>query len=78
MRVPAVSKAISLDAVNGSQLFAAIDEIETNAKVINNNKTAIIKTQNNLKDLAVGVQILAILYRTTQQTFLTIQRLLLI
>ena len=50
--------ADSLDAVNGSQLFAAIDEIETNAKQINNNKTAIIKTQNNLKDLAVGVQML--------------------
>ena len=48
----------SLDAVNGSQLFAAIDEIETNAKQINNNKTAIVKTQNNLKDLAVGVQML--------------------
>ena len=28
--------ADSLDAVNGSQLFAAIDEIETNAKQINN------------------------------------------
>lgn len=50
--------ADSLDAVNGSQLFAAIDEIETNAKAINNNKTAIVKTQNNLKDLAVGVQML--------------------
>lgn len=50
--------ADSLDAVNGSQLFAAIDEIETNAKQINNNKMAIIKTQNNLKDLAVGVQML--------------------
>ena len=48
----------SLDAINGSQLFAAIDEIETNAKAINNNKTAIVKTQNNLKDLAVGVQML--------------------
>ena len=51
-------EADSLDAINGSQLFAAIDEIETNAKAINNNKTAIIKTQNNLKDLAVGVQML--------------------
>lgn len=51
--------ADSLDAVNGSQLYAAIDEIETNAKQINNNKTAIIKTQNNLKDLAVGVQMLS-------------------
>ena len=50
--------ADSLDAVNGSQLFAAIDEIETNAKQINNNNTAIIKTQNNLNDLAVGVQML--------------------
>ena len=50
--------ADSLDAINGSQLYAAIDEIETNAKAINNNKTAIIKTQNNLKDLAVGVQML--------------------
>ena len=50
--------ADSLDAVNGSQLFAAIDEIETNAKQINNNKTAIVKTQNNLKDLSVGVQML--------------------
>lgn len=50
--------ADSLDAVNGSQLFAAVDEIETNAKQINNNKTAIVKTQNNLKDLAVGVQML--------------------
>lgn len=51
-------EADSLDAVNGSQLFAAIDEIETNAKAISNNKTAIVKTQNNLKDLAVGVQML--------------------
>lgn len=51
-------EADSLDAVNGSQLFAAIDEIETNAKAINNNKTAIVKTQNNLKNLAVGVQML--------------------
>lgn len=48
----------SLDAINGSQLFAVVDEVETNAKAINNNKTAIIKTQNNLKDLAVGVQML--------------------
>lgn len=51
-------EADSLDAVNGSQLFAVVDEVETNAKAINNNKTAIIKTQNNLKDLAVGVQML--------------------
>lgn len=57
----------SLDAVNGSQLFAAIDEIETNAKAINNNKTAIIKTQNNLKDLAVGVQMLGDVVKDHEQ-----------
>lgn len=51
-------EADSLDAINGSQLFAVVDEVETNAKAINNNKTAIVKTQNNLKDLAVGVQML--------------------
>lgn len=51
-------EADSLDAINGSQLFAVVDEVETNAKAINNNKTAIIKTQNNVKDLAVGVQML--------------------
>lgn len=43
--------ADSLDAVNGSQLYAAIDEIETNAKQIAKNK-------QNIKDLAVGVQML--------------------
>ena len=51
-------EADSLDAVNGSQLFAVVDEVETNATNIANNKTAIAKTQNNLKDLAVGVQML--------------------
>lgn len=43
--------ADSLDAVNGSQLYAAVDEIETNAKQIAKNK-------QNIKDLAVGVQML--------------------
>ena len=43
--------ADSLDAVNGSQLFAAVNEIETNAKQIAKNK-------QNIKDLAVGVQML--------------------
>ena len=43
--------ADSLDAVNGSQLYAAVDEIETNAKQIAKNK-------KNIKDLAVGVQML--------------------
>ena len=43
--------ADSLDAINGSQLYAAVDEIETNAKQIAKNK-------QNIKDLAVGVQML--------------------
>ena len=43
--------ADSLDAVNGSQLFAAIDEIETNAKQIAKNK-------QNIKDVAVGLNML--------------------
>lgn len=41
----------SLDAVNGSQLFAAIDEIETNAKQISKNK-------QNIKDVAIGLNML--------------------
>lgn len=43
--------ADSLDAVNGSQLYAAIDEIETNAKQIAKNK-------QNIKDVAVGLSML--------------------
>ncbi|MDU3877838.1 MAG: YadA-like family protein [Veillonella sp.] len=43
--------ADSLDAVNGSQLFTAIDEIETNAKQINKNK-------QNIKDVAIGLNML--------------------
>ena len=43
--------ADSLDAVNGSQLFAAIDEIETNAKQIAKNKQSI-------KDVAIGLNML--------------------
>ena len=43
--------ADSLDAVNGSQLFAAIDEIETNAKQIGKNK-------QNIKDVAIGLNLL--------------------
>ena len=41
----------SLDAINGSQLYAAIDEIETNAKQINKNK-------QNIKDVAIGLNML--------------------
>lgn len=43
--------ADSLDAVNGSQLSAAIDEIETNAKQIAKNK-------QNIKDVAIGLNML--------------------
>lgn len=43
--------ADSLDAVNGSQLFAAIDEIETNTKQIAKNK-------QNIKDVAIGLNML--------------------
>ena len=43
--------ADSLDAVNGSQLYAAVDEIETNAKQIAKNK-------ENIKDVAIGLNML--------------------
>lgn len=43
--------ADSLDAVNGSQLYAVVDEIETNAKQINKNK-------QNIKDVAIGLNML--------------------
>lgn len=48
----------SLDAINGSQLYAAVDEIETNAKAINNNKTAIATNKQNIKDIAIGLNML--------------------
>lgn len=43
--------ADSLDAINGSQLYAAVDEIETNAKQIAKNK-------ENIKDVAIGLNML--------------------
>lgn len=43
--------ADSLDAVNGSQLFAVVDEVETNAKQISKNK-------QNIKDVAIGLNML--------------------
>lgn len=43
--------ADSLDAINGSQMYAAIDEIETNAKQIAKNK-------QNIKDVAIGLNML--------------------
>lgn len=59
-------------AINGSQLFAVIDEVETNATNIANNKTAIqnnatnidknaqaiAKNKENIKDIAVGLNML--------------------
>lgn len=44
-------EADSLDAINGSQLYAAVDEIETNAKQIAKNK-------QNIKDVAIGLNML--------------------
>lgn len=44
-------KADSLDAINGSQLYAVVDEVETNAKQIAKNK-------NNIKDIALGLNML--------------------
>lgn len=44
-------EADSLDAINGSQLYAAIDEIETNAKQIAKNK-------QNIKEVAIGLNML--------------------
>ena len=44
-------EADSLDAVNGSQLFAVVDEVETNAKQISKNK-------QNIKDVAIGLNML--------------------
>lgn len=43
--------ADSLDAINGSQLYAAVDEVEANAKQINKNK-------QNIKDVAIGLNML--------------------
>lgn len=43
--------ADSLDAINGSQLYAVVDEVEANAKQINKNK-------QNIKDVAIGLNIL--------------------
>lgn len=44
-------EADSLDAVNGSQLFAVVDEVETNAKQI-------AKDKQNIKDVAIGLNML--------------------
>lgn len=44
-------EADSLDAINGSQLFAVVDEVETNANQISKNK-------QNIKDVAIGLNML--------------------
>ena len=41
----------SLDAINGSQLYAVVDEVETNAKAVKKNK-------ENIKDVAIGLNML--------------------
>lgn len=51
-------EADSLDAINGSQLFAVVDEVETNATNINKNTQAIAKNKQNIKDIAVGLNML--------------------
>lgn len=58
-------EADSLDAINGSQLFAVVDEVETNATNITKNKTAIQnnanninKNKENIKGVAVGLNML--------------------
>lgn len=53
--------ADSLDAVNGSQLYAAVDEIETNAKQIAKNK-------QNIKDVAIGLNMLGDVVNDHEQT----------
>lgn len=49
-------EADSLDAINGSQLFAVVDEVEINATNITKNKTAI---QNNAKNIDKNAQAIA-------------------
>lgn len=51
-------EADSLDAINGSQLFAVVDEVETNATNITKNAQAIATNKQNIKDIAVGLNML--------------------
>lgn len=48
----------STDAINGSQLFAVVDEVETNANNIDKNAKAIATNKQNIKDIAVGLNML--------------------
>lgn len=51
-------EADSLDAINGSQLYAVVDEVETNATNINKNTQAIATNKQNIKDVAIGLNML--------------------
>lgn len=51
-------EADSLDAINGSQLYAVVSELETSATHINKNTQAIAKNKENIKDIAVGLNML--------------------
>lgn len=59
-------EADSLDAINGSQLYAAIDEIETNAKQIAKNK-------QNIKDVAIGLNMLGDVVNDHEQRITTLE-----
>ena len=50
--------ADSLDAINGSQLYAVVSELETSATNINNNAQAIATNKQNIKDVAIGLNML--------------------
>lgn len=51
-------EADSLDAINGSQLFAVVGEVETNATNITKNAQAIATNKQNIKDIAIGLNML--------------------
>lgn len=59
-------EADSLDAINGSQLYAAVDEIETNAKQIAKNK-------QNIKDVAIGLNMLGDVVNDHEQRITTLE-----
>lgn len=48
----------SLDAINGSQLYAVVSELETSATNINKNAQAIATNKQNIKGVAIGLNML--------------------
>ena len=48
----------STDAINGSQLYAVVSELETSATNINKNAQAIATNKQNIKDVAIGLNML--------------------